>query len=62
MPKHANQFWKQFNSLEESSYVCQYDGTTNNHHKHKDKFLYSKTALQLPLTSSRSEEYYCRQK
>lgn len=41
------------NSSEESSYVCQYDGATNNHHKHKDKFLHSKTALQLPLTTSR---------
>lgn len=41
-------FGSNLNSSEESSYVCLYD-----HHKHKDKFLHSKTALQLPLTTSR---------
>lgn len=46
-------FGSNLNSLEERSHVCQYDGTTNNHHEHKDKFLHFIIALQLPLTTSR---------
>lgn len=46
-------FGSNLNSLEERSYVCQYDGTANNHHEHKDKVLHSIIALQLPLTTSR---------